>query len=471
MAKALAFKRTTREVVTVDTVNNNVAALGAALAASDLTSAFPGRSNNLIAVYRGQTFLLYRHTANEIRLAQLSAGVWSDVPGFTAITTGSGNLTPICLQVERSRIVAMVQRSNSAGIDGTIARRSADGVTWDPIVSVNAPGPFQPTTSQGGSSVVWRNTVFVATAIGLIYYIPSTNTLAAAYDQGSDSGLASQFTPIGTFAFWNGSLYFAVGGTVPTLYKLSDTWTPTAPTAPPAWTRIALTGLNGAGTVTVGPDSGTALLFVDKTDALVLLYSGSLATKMARTTAVNFPNFTDVTGTFLTPDLQVATNLGFSLFVDDRRRTNELQSILVRNAAGNSMLLVSWDGVNTVNVRTTFTALQLMTAAERFGALRTYTAQQPAAYITTTSQPFPGRVSISYTLVDTASRPLDVFGEYSTDGDVWLPMTQGDGDDGNEQLTSSPGGTAHTFFWDAFVDLDDNLPFVTMRIVARIAGV
>jgi len=471
MAKALAFKRTTREVVTVDTVNNTVAALGTPLAASDLTSAFPGRSNNLVAIYRGQTFLLYRHTANEIRLAQLTGGAWVDVVGFTAITTGSGDLTPICLQVERERIVAIAQRSNSAGIDGTLARRSADGVTWDPVVTFTAPGPFQPTTSQGGNSVVWRNAVFVATAIGIIYYIPSTNTFAAAYDQGSDLGLTSQYTPVGSFAFWNGNLYFAVGGSVPTLYRLDPTWDPTAPPAAPAWSRILVTGLNAIGTMTVGADSGTIHMFVDKTDALVLLYSGSLSTKMARATAATFPAFTDVTTTFLPAEIQVAINYGFSGFVDDRRRANELQSFLVRDPTGNRTLLLSWDGVSAMVVRTTFTSLQLMPPDERFGELRTYTAQQPAAFVTSTSQPFPGRVSIIYTLIDTASRPLDVFGEYSTDGDQWLPMTQGDGDDGNEQLASSPGGTAHTFFWDAFADLDDDLPFVFQRIVARIAGV
>jgi hypothetical protein len=469
MAKTLAFKRATREVVAVDTVNGTVTSLGAALASSDLTSAFPNRTNNLLAIFRGDAFLLYRHTANEIRLARLTAGVWVDEAGFTAITTGSGNLTPTCLQVERGYLVASAQLSNSAGLDQTYFRRSADGAVWDPVVTTLT--PVQPTLSQGGNSVVWKNTVWVATAAGLIYYIPDTDTIAAAYDDGSDGLLDTPETTLGSFAFWNGDLYFARGGSVPTIYRLDSNWTPTTPTAPPAWTKIAVTGLNSVGTVTVGPDVGTMLLFVDKQDNLCLLYSGSLSSKMARATALSFPAFTDVSGTYLPAEVQTDLDLGFAIFVDDRRRLNELQTIVIRDPSGNAVKIMPWDGSTAMTVRATFATLQLMTGDERFGALRTYTAQQPAAFMTGTTQPFPGRVSISYTLIDTASRPLDVFGEYSVDGDQWSAMTQGDGDDGNELLTSSPAGTAHTFFWDAFADLDDDLPFVYMRIVARIAGV
>jgi len=469
MAKALAFKRATREVVTVDTVNGTVTSLGTPLASSDMTSAFPNRSNNLLAIYRGDAYLLYRHTANEIRLTKLVAGAWVDVVGFTPITAGTGVLTPNSLQVERGWLVASAQLSGSVGVDKTIFRRTADGVTYNAVVSTLT--PIQPTVSQGGNSVVWKNVVWVATAAGLIYYDPSTDTIAPAFDDGSDGLLDTPEATIGSFAFWNGDLYFARGGTAPTLYKLNSNWLPTLPVAPPAWTKIAITGINSVGTVVTGPDVGTALLFVDKQDNLCLLYSGSISTKMARTTALTLPAFTDVSTLFLPVVLQTDLDLGFSIFVDDRRRANELQTIIVRDPSGNAMKIVSWDGVSTMTVRATFTSIQLMPPDERFGALRTYTSQQPAAFMTTTSQPFPGRVAITYTLIDTASRPLDVFGEYSVDGDVWLPMNQGDGDDGNSLLTSSPAGIVHVFFWDCFVDLDDDLPFVYMRIVARIAGV
>ena len=469
MAKALAFKRTTREVVVVDTVNGTVTSLGTPLASSDITSAFPNRSNNLIAIYRGDTYFLYRHSTNEIRLAKLTAGVWVDVVGFTAITTGSGVLTPNTLQVERGWLVASAQLSGSAGVDKTYFRRSADGITFSAVVSTLT--PTQPTTSQGGNSVVWKNVVWCATAAGLLYYNPSTDTIGTVFDVGSDGLLASSEASIVSFAFWNGDLYFARGGTAPTIYKLNSNWLPTLPVAPPAWTKITLTGINAVGAVTTGPDVGTMLMFVDKLDNLCLLYSGDLATKMARTTALNFPAFTDVSTTYLPAELQADLNLGFSLYDDDRRRLNELQTIIVRDSTANAMKIVPWNGATVMSVRATFTSIQLMPPDERFGALRTYTSQQPAAFVTSTSQPFPGRVALVYSLIDTASRPLDVFGEYSVDGDTWSAMNQGDGDDGNSLLTSSPTGVSHTFFWDAFVDLDDDLPFVFMRIVARIAGV
>lgn len=471
MAKALAFKRTTQEVVTVDTVNGVVTALGTPVAAAELTSAFPGRSNNLLAIYRGDAFLLYRTNTNGIRLAKLTGGAWVDVVGFGTVTSGSGTLTPTCLWVERERLVAVFALSNSAGIDGCLSRQSTDGVTWPAAVGAVYPGPQQPSVTNGGNSIIWKNVVWVASPAGLNYYDPVADLWGPTFDGGSDGGLVSTFTPVGSFAFWNGDLYFARGGTVPTLYRLDSNWTPSVPVVPPAWNRVTATGLNGVGTVTVGPDSGTICLFVDKTDSLVMIYSGSLGTKMARATVVSFPAFVDVSGTFLPPDLQTAVNLGFSLYVDDRRRVNELQSLLIRDSVANTMKVASWDGSTAVRVRATFTALQLMPADERFGEVRTYLAQQPAVYITSTSQPFPGRKVINYTLIDVGSRPLDIFGEYSIDGDEWHQMTQGDGDDGDEGLASSPTGVAHTFFWDAFVDLDDNLPFVWQRITARIAGV
>jgi len=469
MAKALAFKRTTREVVTVDTVNGAVTSLGSPLTLSELTSAFPNRSKNLIAVYRGDVFVLYLHNTNEVRLAQLTAGVWVDVVGFTALSGGTGTITPTCLQVERGWLVAAAQISGSAGADATIFRRSADGVVWDAPVSTLT--PVQPTTSVAGHSIVWKNAVWVATAAGLLYYDPSTDTIAATFDAGSDGALDEPESTLGNFCFWNGALYFARGGGTPTVYRLDPNWTLSSPTAPPAWTKLAITGINTVGVVTTGPDVGSMLMFVDKTDALVLLYSGSLSTRAARATALTFPAFTDVSTSLLPAELQVDLDLGFSLFVDDRRRTNEMQTIVVRDPTGNAVRLMNWPATTQASVRATFAALQLMSQDDRFGALRTYTAKQPAAFVTATTQPWPGRVAISYTLVDDSSRPLDIFGEYSVDGDEWLPMTQGEGDDGNSVLPSSPAGIPYVFHWDAFADLDSDLPFVYQRIVARIAGV
>lgn len=469
MAKALVFQRDVRQAITVDTVNNRVTAVGAAIASVDTTSAFPGRTRNNITVYEGNPYLLYRHASNEVRLSVFQAGAWANVGTFPAITTGSGTIHPIALQVDQDFIVAVAYRQNTAGVDALVVRRSQDGVTWDPDNTLAA--PTQPTVSEGDHSVVWRNTLFLATASGIAYYVPTTDTLVGAFDTGDDALLGGAEATAGSFVFWNGSLYFVQHGSPPAIYKLDDAWDPASPVAPPAWTRQLATGVPAQGTVTVGPDTGSLVAFVNRNDELCLLYSAQLGTKLVRSTVGDFPAFTDVTDTFLSSALSALTDVGFSLYVDDRRRVNELQSFLLRQPAAGNTQLLSWDGVNTLNERAVFTGRLFMPGDERFGALRTFTNLQPTTHIRATSQPFPGRTQLDYTVRDSGSRPVDVFGEYTTDGDVWLPMTQGDGDSGNEQLATSPAGTDYTFFWDAFSDLDGDFDFMNMRIVARISGV
>ncbi|MDP2630771.1 MAG: hypothetical protein Q8P56_05170, partial [Candidatus Uhrbacteria bacterium] len=68
-----------------------------------------------------------------------------------------------------------------------------------------------------------------------------------------------------------------------------------------------------------------------------------------------------------------------------------------------------------------------------------------------------GYIHVDYSLSDTASDPssLTVY-EYSLDGNTWQTMTTASSDpshDGIAALTSSPGGTAHTFVWNAAADL------------------
>jgi len=472
MAKALAFNRATQQVETVDTVNNAVTALGGVIATAELTNAFPGRSENLGAVFLGESYFLYRDNTNAIKLAKLIAGVWTNVVGFpgVAIPTGAGQLAPLALMGDRQRLIAIVGRSASAATDGNAVRVSTDGVTWTaPFADIAT--PIQPTPSQGGNSVLWRNTLFFAHAAGISWTSPTAATQAPGYDTGSDGLLANTFTPYGHFVFWRGTLYFVKAGPVPALYSLDPNWNPATPTAAPAWTRIVATGIPSVVALTPGPDVGTLLAFVNKAGNFCIAYSGSAGSKLVQTTSASFPAFTDLTTTVLPVAINMAANLGFSIFVDDRRRVNELQSILIRDVLNNQMILATWDGAVTFTIRATFTGMQLMLSDDRFGELRTYTAIQPAAFITAETQPFPGRVSIAYTVRDTLSRKVDTFGEYSVTGDSWLPMTEGSGDDGGVQLTSSPAGIAHTFFWDAFVDLDGDLPFVFTRIVARLSGV
>jgi hypothetical protein len=468
MAKALAYQRATQEVVTVDTINNNITALGAVVAAADISPVFPLRARNLLAVYRGDPYLTYRAGVNEVRVAVFSGGVWTDIPSAT-ITTGSGTVAPIGLHVVQDYLVSITWRQNSAGVDGLFAQRSADGSTWDPLVSLGA--TIQPTVSEGCHSIAWRNAVFVGTGSGIAYYDPIADAMSAGFDTGDDTLLDGTTIPAGNFTFWNNDLYFVKPDIVPTIYSLDSSFDTTSPPASPMWANRLPTGIPGLGAVTVGPDTGQFLLFVNKLDELCMLYSAALGTKLIRTTGAAFPIFTDVTDVFLDSALKAEANLGFALFVDDRRRQNELQSFLIHFPSAGDTQLASWNSVDAFNVRSTFTGLTLSPPDDRYGALRTFTNLQPTTHVRAVTQPFPGRVSLDYTVRDSSSRPVDVFGEYSIDGDVWSPMTQGDGDSGSEQLASSPAGTDYTFFWDAFVDLDGDFDNMEMRIVSRISGV
>ena len=110
MAKFLALKRATRQVVTVDTTNQIVADLGTAITTVDTTSSFPGRTENVLAVYRGSPYLLYRTASNEIKLSRMDIAtlVWADVAGFTTITPGTGFITSLGLHVVKDRLVAVM---------------------------------------------------------------------------------------------------------------------------------------------------------------------------------------------------------------------------------------------------------------------------------------------------------------------------------------------------------------------------
>ena len=467
MAKALAFRRDTSKVVTIDTINNVVADVGIAIPGASTTSAFPLRTRNNVAIYQGDPYLLYVHTANEVRLAVYQSGAWSDVAAAT-VTTGSGTLVPAGLEVVQDYLVLSAWRQNSTGVDGLLVRRSANGVAWDAAVPLAA--PTQPTVSEGCASIAWRQVVWYATASGIAYYNPITNTIAPSFDDGDDGNLDGQEVTVGSFAFWNNDLYILKPGSALSLYQLDSSWQPTAPVTPPAWTKLSATGIPSLGSLTIVADTPPALLFVSKTDELCILYSAALGSKLVKTNAAAFPvfTFTDVTTSLLPSAVQSISDGGFTLYMDDRRRVNEVQNILIHS--GSATQLATWDGVSEIDVRTTFVH-RVMPPDERFGALRTFTNLQPTTSITGVAQPWDGRVVIDYDVRDASSRPVDIFGEYSIDGDEWLPMTQGDGDDGNEQLATTPAGNSYEFYWDAWVDLTGTYPNMNTRIVSRISGV
>jgi len=82
---------------------------------------------------------------------------------------------------------------------------------------------------------------------------------------------------------------------------------------------------------------------------------------------------------------------------------------------------------------------------------------------------FPGRAVMTYVVKDVLGRNIDIFGEYSVDGDLWSPMTQGSGDSGSKGINTSPTGTINTFFWDAYADLEGTIDQVFMRLIARLS--
>lgn len=473
MAKVLAFRRATSEVVTVDTVNNTIAVLGTAIPNVDTTSAFPNRSQNLFAVYKGDPYFVYRQPfANEVRLARYDGIAWADVVGFTPLAPVTGVINPLCVKVVNDRLAVLaIESASGAGDDGVIAVRSDqnDGDVWDtPKTQAFA---LQPTASVGGSSIVWRDGIFFATLEGVGHFIPSSNSLSPIFDQAVDSSLLGAELTIGDFTFWNNDLYAVKAGGAPTLYRLDTSWNPTSPPAAPAWSKETIQSVPGVAGVNVGPDSYTWCLFVNRLDELCIFYSGTIGTKLVKSSVEQFPAFTDLSETVLPESIRTNANLGFVLSVDDRRSSNELQSFLIWEPAEATTKLARWDGSGFLDLRASFSSTQLMQPNDRYGFAQTFTNLQPTCHMTGSNQVFPGRMQLDYTVRDIGSKPVDVFGEYSTDGDTWFPMTQGDGDSGNEQLATSPTGLAYSFFWDAFIDLDGDFDFMNMRIVARIAGV
>lgn len=297
-------------------------------------------------------------------------------------------------------------------------------------------------------------------------------------DTGNDTfltGANGAANLIGTFASWDGILYFiqpktASGST--RIYQLDSAWSSGLNVPAPQWTNLSFSGLVDAGFATVSSDSGMWSLFVNKLDELCLFYSASGSTKLAKTTSKTLPLvFTDLTNTLLPSTIATKTNLGINLYTDDRRRDNILQSFLIRDLSANSLIVTSWDGASAVEVKGTLTGEDYMLPASRLGQESTFTNLQPACQITDVAQPFPGRLRIDYLVRCDPARTVDISAEYTIDGDQWFPMTEGDGDSGSTGLSATPAGIPYFFNWDAFADLDGDLDNVDLRVVPRISGV
>ena len=298
-------------------------------------------------------------------------------------------------------------------------------------------------------------------------------------DTGNDtflSGASGSANLVGTFASWDGVLYFvqpktASGAT--RFYQLDSAWESSTLVPSPQWTYLTgTTGLVDAGFATVGADSGMWSLFVNVLDELCLFYSGSGSTKLARVNGKTLPLvFTDLTNTLLPSTIATKTNLGITLYTDDRRRDNVLQTMFIRDLSGSSLIVTSWDGAASVVVKGTLSGVDFILPASHRGQESTFTNLQPACKITATAQPFPGRLRIDYLVRSDPARTVDVIPEYSISGDQWFPMTEGDGDTGISGLPATPAGVPYFFHWDIFSDLDGDFDNMELRVVPHISGV
>lgn len=77
----------------------------------------------------------------------------------------------------------------------------------------------------------------------------------------------------------------------------------------------------------------------------------------------------------------------------------------------------------------------------------------PQATITSPTGEQTGDVTFVYYLFDSDNDSVSIYPSYSTDGQTWLPATQGLGGDGTSGLGAKPNGSVHTFVWDSSADL------------------
>jgi hypothetical protein len=315
--------------------------------------------------------------------------------------------------------------------------------------------------SSGATGVVSANTIYVN----------------SAPDAGNDAGLSGIAGPanlLGSFASWNGTLYFLqpkTASNITTIYRLNPSWSPVLILPFPQWTNTAFSGIPDVSFFTVTNDSGMACLFVNNQNQLSVFFSGATSTKLATASSPVIPiAFTDVSNSILPTVLATKANLGIALYDDDRRRTNNLQWFLIRDLAALSIYICPWDGISPIQIAATIPGSDFMLPFSHHGEETTFTNYSPSVKITSVAQTFPGQVRIDYTVRCNPPHVVNVFGEYSVDGDNFLPMSEGDGDSGSTSLATSPTGNSYFWLWDAFVDLQGDYTNLIIRIFAVISG-
>jgi hypothetical protein len=318
----------------------------------------------------------------------------------------------------------------------------------------------------------------MAGAAGIVAFNPTLGTFGA-FDIGNDLNLTGEKASYGCFSFWNDDLYYILPTISvlqgPKLYKLSSAWTVTVPTTP-AWVNT-LVPLPSPGPISIGTDNGTYSLVVNRLNEMWTFISGSsqsIALKFVFSSGALLA--VNATAAVLPLDISTRPFLGFDAFIDDRRSVNEVLTLLIRDvtAAPLRVLLYAWNGSTALQLKKVITSvglgIDLMLPSDERGDFRLWTDIRPATFITAITAPFAGRHTLAYTVRDSLSRPVNVVGEYALDKQTWMPMTHGTGDSGITSLATSLAGLPYTFNWDALQDLVGDYPYVSVRIIASIAG-
>ena len=468
MARFLAFSRGNQQIQDVNSTTGAVTNVGPAIGGLEVSSLWDNRCRSVVALFRGNVHLVGRTNANEIVIYQWDGSSMTLVFGPLS-PSGGGLMVPAGLEVINDTIYALVHEAGG-GSPRSLVVTSQDGVSWTPQPDVSTPIPASSTASD---SVVWRRGVFVSTELGIAGFNPSLGR-NGPYDDGDTNNLADPLTPYGSFGFWNNNLYFMVpdSGSGPLLFRLDPTWRVDV-VNPVEWFEQSPTGLPNAGALANTLDRGNYCLFRSVADDLAAFYSGASGTVLTKTDSATYPAFVDLTN-LLPANIAALTNAGISILEDDRRRTNQLQFFAVRDTSLGDTYILSWDGVGDMKQVVFLSSSALMYPNDQKADYRTFTDLKPAVEFDNSNpptQPFPGRVVLTYIAKDTLSRQIGISPEYSEDGDEWFPMTEGEGSDGTDGLTSSPSGETHVFVWDSFNDLDGDKADLQMRIVARITGV
>lgn len=479
MGKFLAINRNTSEAVYIDTTARMVVPIGAAIAGLSTTSAWPGRSQQLANMFQAEPHILMRLLVGTVNVLRYDGVSWLASALTFSPTTGA--LSPLGLHKihDGSQVMLAAVVLEDAGASPLAQAGWLDdaGVaTFDSSAVVPAG------VGRAGHSLDWRGVIHFTTTQGLWYFQPGVGVglgfnTTAPYP-GDDGNLIAPETPLGCFARWRNRLYFMQPATpLPRLYELDPTFdgltSPAAGPASPQWFNKSATGITDPGVITVADDGAANCLFVTDNNELCYFYSHGAGTFLARTNAADFPAFTDVSANILPADVLALTDIKINLLEDSRRRTNHVHEFVITDFAGSKSWLLSWDGVNPMQVEAVLddTGLVFITLNDQRADRAIFQNGEPEMIPGPVTENFKGNYSINYTLIDDLSRLMAISPEFTTDGVTWKPMTEGTlASDGIEDLSSSPAGDVHTFNWNATADLrgEDLRDF---RIIARISGV